>query len=69
MPRMTLAEEAGRRAALLANAEIRSFADDNADGGAVWEFFCECGCRTLVSMTIAAYDASRGRVWACGHRR
>ena len=69
MPKMTQAEETGRRTAILANAEIRSFVDDNTDRGAAWEFFCECGCRTLVSMTIATYDAGRGGVWAPGHRR
>ena len=69
MPKRMVADEAGRRTAILANAEIRLFADENIDRGAVWEFFCECGCRTLVSMTIAAYDASRGGVWAPGHGR
>jgi hypothetical protein len=53
----------------LVNATIREFADDpRIHDHAQWEFFCECGCFTLVSMTIAEFDRSPDGVWAAGHR-
>jgi hypothetical protein len=49
------------------NATIREFAaDPRIPEDAEWEFFCECGCFTLVSLTIAEFDAGEG-VWAPGH--
>ena len=46
----------------------RDFADDpRIFGEEVWEFFCECGCFSLVQLTLAAFDAGDG-VWAAGHR-
>jgi hypothetical protein len=49
------------------NARIREFADDpRIPGEAEWEFFCECGCFTLVSMTLVDFDKDEG-VWAAGH--
>ena len=50
------------------NRTIRDFADDpRIPSNEEWEFFCECGCFTLVSMTIEAFDAGDG-AWAPGHR-
>ena len=49
------------------NRTIRDFAEDPRIGrDEVWEFFCECGCFTLVELTVADFDASRS-VWAEGH--
>jgi hypothetical protein len=49
------------------NATIREFADDpRVSDDAEWEFFCECGCFTLVSMTLVEFDRGEG-VWAAGH--
>jgi hypothetical protein len=49
------------------NATIRDFAaDPRIPEDAEWEFFCECGCFTLVAMTIAEFDQDEG-VWAAGH--
>ena len=60
-------DEVKGAAARLVNEQIRSFADDSIDRNDVWEFFCECGCWTLISMRISTYDA-RGEVWAPGHK-
>ena len=50
------------------NRTIRDFADDpRVPAEEQWEFFCECGCFTLVPLTLAAYDEGDG-VWAPGHR-
>jgi hypothetical protein len=50
------------------NRTIREFADDpRIPRDEEWEFFCECGCFTLVELTLAAYDDGDG-VWAPGHR-
>jgi hypothetical protein len=49
------------------NQTIREFADDpRVPREEQWEFFCECGCFTLVPMTIAQFDEAAG-VWAPGH--
>jgi hypothetical protein len=49
------------------NATIREFAaDPRIPEDAEWEFFCECGCFTLVPMSIAEFDTGEG-VWAAGH--
>ena len=59
-------DEVKGAAAKLVNEQIRSFADDSVDRNDVWEFFCECGCMTLVSMRISTFDISSG-VRAPGH--
>jgi hypothetical protein len=49
------------------NRTIRDFADDpRIPANELWEFFCECGCFTLVSLTIAEFDAA-AHVWVEGH--
>ena len=49
------------------NRTIREFADDpRILSEESWEFFCECGCFTLVELSVAAYDSGAG-VWAPGH--
>jgi hypothetical protein len=51
----------------LVNRTIRDFADDpRIEDDSEWEFFCECGCFTLVHMTITAFDTVDG-VCAPGH--
>jgi hypothetical protein len=61
--------DAAREVTRLTNRHIRDFAAIDADRrGALWHFFCECGCFTLVEVTIAEYDAGDG-VWAAGHER
>jgi hypothetical protein len=51
------------------NRTIRDFADDpRIPADEEWEFFCECGCFTLVSMTLARFDAGGG-VFAPGHEQ
>lgn len=50
------------------NSTIREFADDpRIPDDAEWEFFCECGCFSLVAMTLVEFDKDEG-VWASGHR-
>lgn len=49
------------------NRRIREFADDpRISASEPWEFFCECGCFKLVSLTIAEFDATVN-VWVEGH--
>ena len=49
------------------NRRIRDFADDpRIPSDETWEFFCECGCFRLVSLTIGEFDAA-DHVWAAGH--
>jgi hypothetical protein len=49
------------------NRTIREFAEDpHVAADAPWDFFCECGCFTLVSLTIAEFDAATN-VWVAGH--
>jgi hypothetical protein len=49
------------------NRTIRDFADDpRISAEAPWEFFCECGCFSLVTLTIAEFDEIPS-VWADGH--
>ena len=49
------------------NRTIRDFADDpRIPSDERLEFFCECGCFTLVSLSIAEFDSGAG-VWAPGH--
>lgn len=50
------------------NRTIRDFADDpRIPAAEPWEFFCECGCFTLVSLSIEAFDRSDAVVVAPGH--
>ena len=50
------------------NRTIRDFAEDpRVPSDETWEFFCECGCFTLVAMTIAEFDGGGG-VWVAGHK-
>ena len=54
--------DAAREISRLTNQNIRDFAfGENVRPGWTWQFFCECGCFTLVAMTLAEYDA---RAWA-----
>jgi hypothetical protein len=49
------------------NRTIRDFADDpRIPDDETWEFFCECGCFTLVSVSLADFDR-QGAVWVPGH--
>jgi hypothetical protein len=49
------------------NRTIRDFADDpRIPSEESWEFFCECGCFTLVDRTLEQFDHDGG-VWAPGH--
>src|SRR3954465_5922325 len=49
------------------NRTIREFADDpRVSADAPWEFFCECGCFTLVSLTLAEFDAAT-HICSVGH--
>lgn len=49
------------------NRTIREFADDpRIPADEPWEFFCECGCFTLVLRSLAEFDADAA-VWAPGH--
>jgi hypothetical protein len=53
------------------NETIREFADDpRVPAEEHWAFFCECGCFTLVELTVAEFDdAAEGGVWAPGHEQ
>jgi hypothetical protein len=60
--------EAQRETIQAANRIIREFADDpRIPSDEEWDFFCECGCFTLVSMTLTAFDAAANGVWVPGH--
>ena len=49
------------------NRTIRDFADDpRIPSDESWEFFCECGCFTLVERTLGDFDGGGG-VWVPGH--
>lgn len=49
------------------NRTIRDFADGpHVSADAPWEFFCECGCFTLVPLTIEEFDGAPN-VCAGGH--
>jgi hypothetical protein len=59
--------DAAREISRQTNRNIRDFAfGEDVRPGWTWQFFCECGCFTLVEMTLAEYDA-REAVWARGH--
>jgi hypothetical protein len=49
------------------NRTIRDFADDpRIPPNEPWEFVCECGCFTLVTLTVAEFDTA-SHVWVEGH--
>jgi hypothetical protein len=57
--RRTLAETLRKGEGKGVNRTIRDFAaDPRIPDDAAWEFFCECGCFTLVSLTIAEFDGA-----------
>jgi hypothetical protein len=59
--------DAAQEISRMTNRNIRDFAfGEDVRPGWTWQFFCECGCFTLVEMTLAEYDA-RESVWALGH--
>ena len=46
------------------NRTIRDFAEDpRIASDETWDFFCECGCFTLVQLSLDAFDL-RDSVWA-----
>jgi hypothetical protein len=48
------------------NRIIRQFAEGTAGPSVFWQFVCECGCYTLVDLTLAEFDAAE-HVLAPGH--
>lgn len=49
------------------NRTIRDFAvDPRVPSDEDWDFFCECGCFALVSLSVDAFDRD-GEVWLPGH--
>ena len=51
------------------NRTIRDFAEDpRVPSDETWEFFCECGCFTLVERTLDQYDSDDG-IWLPGHEQ
>ena len=55
--------------ALTVTREVNQHIRDFAEGfppDTDWEFFCECGCFTLVPLTLAEFDRG-GAVHADGH--
>jgi hypothetical protein len=57
------------QAAEAANAQILALADslDPGEGEQAVAFFCECGCRDIIPMTVTRYRASEG-AWLPGHK-
>ena len=55
--------------AWLVNDGIRTLAEqlDVAAESHVYAWVCACGCFTMVTATLAEYDASAGQVFATGH--
>ena len=49
-----------------ASSRHLSVAREPVDPEQEWEFFCECGCFTLVTLTITAFDGA-ANVWVEGH--
>jgi len=56
-------------AARAANAQILAMANglDRSEGEQAVAFFCECGCRDIIPMTVSRYEA-RGGAWLPGHK-
>jgi hypothetical protein len=55
--------------ARLVNGEIRMLAErlDVPTEKHAYAWVCACGCFTIVTATVADYDASAGQVFASGH--
>src|SRR5919199_5380727 len=55
--------------AYLVNDGIRKLAEqlDVAAESPLYAWVCACGCFTMVTATLAEYDASAGQVFAAGH--
>ena len=55
--------------AWLVNDGIRTLAEqlDVPAESHVYAWVCACGCFTMVTATLAEYDASAGQVFAAGH--
>jgi hypothetical protein len=55
--------------AWLVNDEIRTLAAqlDVAAENHAYSWVCACGCFTMITATLAEYDASAGQVFAVGH--
>jgi hypothetical protein len=56
-------------AAKRANAQILALAKslDRGEGEQAIAFFCECGCRDIIPLTISRYEAVGG-AWLPGHK-
>jgi len=57
------------QAARAANAQFLTLAQrlDHGEGEQAIAFFCECGCRDIVPMTVSRYEAIGG-AWLPGHK-
>jgi hypothetical protein len=57
------------RAARAANAQIIALAEnlERGVGEQSVAFFCECGCRDIIPMTISRYR-TKGGAWLPGHQ-
>jgi hypothetical protein len=55
--------------ARLVNDEIRTLAErlEVPAEEHVYSWVCACGCFTIVTATLADYDASAGQIFAAGH--
>lgn len=56
-------------AAVAANAQILVLAErlDRGAGEQAIAFFCECGCRDIIPLTVSRYEAIGG-AWLPGHK-
>ena len=56
------------QAARAANAQILATAEsfDRGEGERAIAFFCECGCRDIIPITLSRYKAMGG-AWLPGH--
>lgn len=57
------------QAARAANAQILAIAErrERGEGEQAIAFFCECGCRDIIPMTVSRYEANGG-AWLPGHK-
>jgi hypothetical protein len=57
------------QAARAANTQILAMAAsrDRGEGEQAVAFFCECGCRDIIPMTVSRYEATGG-AWLPGHK-
>jgi hypothetical protein len=58
------------QAARAANAQILAIAEhrERGEGERAIAFFCECGCRDIIPMTVSRYE-SIGGAWLPGHKQ